>query len=108
MKFGIISFAHMHAHSYARALAESPGLQLVGIADEVAYRGAQAADRYGAAYYHSHQELLAADIDAVIVCSENARHPEHVRDAAAAGKHILCEKPLAVSLPQARAMIEAA
>ena len=46
MKFGIISFAHMHAHSYARALAESPGLQLVGIADEVAYRGAQAADRY--------------------------------------------------------------
>lgn len=48
-----------------------------------------------------------ADVDAVYVSSVNASHREHVEAAAAAGKHVLAEKPLALSLDDARAMVEA-
>jgi 1,5-anhydro-D-fructose reductase (1,5-anhydro-D-mannitol-forming) len=47
------------------------------------------------------------DVDAVYVSSVNAQHREHVEAAAAAGKHVLAEKPLALSLDGARAMVEA-
>lgn len=56
-------------------------------------------------------ELAAAvdrdDVDAVYVSSVNARHREHVEAAAAAGKHVLAEKPLALSLDDAEAMVRA-
>ena len=45
MKFGIISFAHMHAYSYARALGEIPGVVLTGIADPDPNRGKAAAEQ---------------------------------------------------------------
>lgn len=108
MKFGIISFAHMHAYSYARALGEIAGVTLAGVADPDPERGPAAAQQFGATYYRDYQELLAQDIDAVIICSANADHKEHAIAAAQAGKHILCEKPISVSVPDARAMIEAA
>lgn len=47
------------------------------------------------------------DVDAVYVSSVNERHRAHVEAAAAAGKHVLAEKPLALSLADARAMVEA-
>ena len=47
------------------------------------------------------------DVDAVYVSSLNAMHREHVEAAAAAGKHVLAEKPLALSLDDARAMVTA-
>jgi 1,5-anhydro-D-fructose reductase (1,5-anhydro-D-mannitol-forming) len=47
------------------------------------------------------------DVDAVYVSSVNVRHREHVEAAAAAGKHVLAEKPLALSLDDARAMVSA-
>src|SRR3990170_2493056 len=47
------------------------------------------------------------DVDAVYVSSVNAQHREHVEAAAAAGKHVLAEKPLALSLNDARAMVKA-
>ncbi len=47
------------------------------------------------------------DVDAVYVSSVNAQHRAHVEAAAAAGKHVLAEKPLALSLDDARAMVEA-
>src|SRR5262249_53985069 len=47
------------------------------------------------------------DIDAVIVATPNASHPEAVLMAAAAGKHVLCEKPLAIDIASARRMLQA-
>lgn len=108
MKFGIISFAHMHAYSYARALGEIPGVTLSGIADPDADRGKAAAAQYKTVHYADYHELLAQDIDAVIVCSPNADHKEHAVAAARAQKHILCEKPIATRVADAQAMIDAA
>lgn len=51
--------------------------------------------------------LHRADVDAVYVSSTNAQHREHVEAAAAAGKHVLAEKPLALSLADAVAMVGA-
>ncbi|MEH7307884.1 Gfo/Idh/MocA family protein [Neobacillus drentensis] len=106
MKVGIISFAHLHAHGYADALSKINGVQLVGIADEDESRGADAAAKYHTKYFSRYEELLQQDMDAVIITSENSKHHEHVVAAARAGKHILCEKPLATRAEDAKEMIE--
>ncbi|WP_067621884.1 Gfo/Idh/MocA family protein [Alicyclobacillus acidiphilus] len=107
MKVGIVSFAHMHAHSYANALQSIKGVEFAAIADDLPERGQAAADQYGVRYVGDYPALLAEDIDALIVCTENARHAEVVIAAAKANKHILCEKPIATTLADAQAMIVA-
>lgn len=106
MKIGIISFAHLHAHSYAKACRQLPQVELVGIYDENEKRGKQAADQFQTAYYADLETMLSEEMEAVIVTSENVKHRDHVIAAARAGKHVLCEKPIAVGLEDAREMIE--
>ena len=105
---GILSFAHLHADGYAGCLAAMPDARLLAIADEDEARGQAAAKRYDADHVATAEALLARDdIQAVIICSENARHKELAITAAEAGKHVLCEKPLATTRADALAMIEA-
>jgi predicted dehydrogenase len=67
------------------------------------------AREFGATVYPSYSDLLAdPSVAAVDICVPNDLHREFVEKAAAAGKHILCEKPIALSLADANAMIEAA
>lgn len=107
LKVGMISFAHGHAFSYLNALAAMPEVKVTGIADEERSRVEAAAEKHGAAYYADYRELLATDVDAVVICSENVRHAPMTIDAARAGKHVLCEKPLGVSVEEMQAMIAA-
>lgn len=107
MRVGMISFAHMHAYSYAQALLRLPEVVLAGVADDDPARGRKAAQELNTAWYERLDDLLAA-VDAVVICSENAKHAEHAIAAANAGKHILCEKPIATTIEDAHAMIEAA
>jgi predicted dehydrogenase len=107
VKLGMMSFAHMHAHAYAAAIKASPNATLAGIADHDAVRARQAGAQYGAPVFESYDALLAANIDAVVIASENIRHMELTRKAAAAGRHVLCEKPLATNTADGLAMIEA-
>jgi predicted dehydrogenase len=107
IKVGMMSFAHLHAMSYAASLNELPTAEFVGIADHDAARAAQMAAQFGAKAFGSYEELLASDVQAVVVASENVRHRELVEMAARAGKHVLCEKPLATTLADGRAMIDA-
>jgi predicted dehydrogenase len=106
LKIGIISFAHMHAWSYAHEVVNHAGATLVGIADPDPKRGADMAGQHKTEYYPSTAALLAQGLDGVIVCSENINHRRDVELAAAAGvKAILCEKPLATTVEDARAML---
>ncbi|CAM3779225.1 Gfo/Idh/MocA family protein [Alicyclobacillus pomorum] len=107
MKVGIISFAHMHAYSYATCLKQLDNVELVAVADDNPLRVTEAAKQFGCAYYSDYRELLATDVDAVVVCTENAKHADVVVDAAKAGKHVLCEKPIATTLDDAHRMIDA-
>ena len=52
--------------------------------------------------------LKQSDVDAVVVCLPNRLHSTVTVDALEAGKHVYCEKPMAVNLPEARSMVEAA
>ena len=108
MRIGMISFAHMHAASYANCLNQIDGVDIAGIFDEDETRGKSMAKRFcGEKYYSDYNKLLEQDMDAVIICSANSDHKEYVIAAAEAGcGHILCEKPIATTLEDAQAMIE--
>lgn len=106
-RIGIMSFAHMHAASYATCLNALPHAQLAAVWDDDARRGRAAAKDFGARFVKDMDRFLASDIDAVIVCSENVKHRAMVEAAAKAGKWILCEKPLATTVADAKAMVAA-
>jgi myo-inositol 2-dehydrogenase/D-chiro-inositol 1-dehydrogenase len=88
----------------------SDRLRLVAVADVREELAARAAREFGAeAYYTDYRDLLARrDVAIVDVCTPEFLHGEQVPAAAAAGKHILCEKPMADSLAAADAMLDAA
>lgn len=105
MKVGILSFAHMHAQSYAVQLQRHPEAELAALWDDDPIRGEAMAAKYGATYFRDLSAFLQAPLEAVVVCSENARHKEHVIACARAGKHVLCEKPIATDVQDALEMI---
>ena len=107
IKVGVISFEHMHALSYTKALKKIEGVELVGIADTDTFRGTEMATRFDTKYFSDYKELLKTDINGVIVCTCNKLHTPVVIDAANAGMHILVEKPFAVSAVDSAAMLEA-
>ncbi|WNQ10757.1 Gfo/Idh/MocA family oxidoreductase [Paenibacillus aurantius] len=100
LKIGMISFAHGHANSYLQALVSIPEVKVAGIADENRDRVAKQTEHHGIPYYADYRELLKTDIEAVVICSENVHHLEHITEAARAGKHVLCEKPLCLSVQE--------
>lgn len=106
LRIGMISFAHMHATSYLRAALAHKDAEVVGIADEQQERVAPFTEPNGIRYFSDVDSLLQESIDAVIICSENARHLQHTEMAARAGKHVLCEKPLGTSEADMQAMID--
>lgn len=106
LNIAILSAAHLHANGYARAVRESTGGQLVRLWDDDAGRGEAKAAEYGTTFEPDLDRALDA-CDAVIICAENARHADLTARAAAAGRHVLCEKPLATTPADARAMVRA-
>ncbi|SDT32432.1 Gfo/Idh/MocA family protein [Jiangella sp. DSM 45060] len=113
MKVALLSFAHVHAGSYASLLSDWPGVELLttdpggAAAPPGELRGRALADHLGVAYADTYDDALAWQPDAVVVCAENSRHRDLTERAAAAGAHVLCEKPLATTAADAEAMIEA-
>ncbi|MDP9352270.1 MAG: Gfo/Idh/MocA family oxidoreductase [Chloroflexota bacterium] len=106
LRVAILSTAHLHADSYASALSASSDAVLTFLWDDDSERGHRKAEEYGTAF-ESDLDTALEDCDAVVICSENSRHRELTERAAAVGKHVLCEKPLAVTSEDARAMIAA-
>jgi predicted dehydrogenase len=103
-----------HAAGYRNATTlfgtDRPDVRLVAIADMNEAAADDTAKRYGydRAEYDWHAIADAPDIDAVSVVVANHLHREIVEGLLAAGKHVLCEKPLAASIEDARAMVAAA
>ena len=96
LSVGILSTAHMHVASYVGAFGAHPRAEVVGAYDPDPARLAAFAEAYGVRAFDSAAGLLDA-CDAVCVGSENNGHADLVERAAAAGRAILCEKPLAAS-----------
>lgn len=108
VKIGMMSFAHMHAWSYASSVVSREDTEMVGIADHDPDRAKLMAQSFGTRAFESYEALLSEPgLDAVVICSENVRHRELCEMAAQAGKHVLCEKPLATTVADGEAMIAA-
>lgn len=105
---GILSFAHGHVHNYCGKIQGFPEARLVAAWDDNEERGREAASRFGMEFIPSLDSLLARpDIDAVIITSETNRHADLAEAACAAGKHILCQKPMATTLEDCDRIIAA-
>lgn len=96
------------AQAHAAAYAACPGVELAVIADPRFDRAQQLAQRYNATAVEHLDHLLASNVNAVSVCTPTPTHAEIAIAAMRAGKHVLCEKPMARSLAEAEAMIAAA
>jgi predicted dehydrogenase len=106
MRLGIMSFAHLHAEGYIHNMRAVPDVEMIGFADEDADRGRHFSALYDTPWFDSYEKLLAEKPDGVVICSENAHHCEMTEMAAAAGAHVLSEKPLATTLDDAQRMID--
>jgi len=108
MNIGVISFAHAHINAYLNVIADFPDARVVAAWDDDADRGRAACERYGLDWTPQLDDLLArTDVDAVFVTSPTNRHAEHAVMAARAGKHILLQKPMALSLADCDRITEA-
>src|SRR4051794_18372984 len=109
---GMVGRAHANAFRNAATVfdLDQPAPRLVTIADLHKPFAADAARRYGfeRAETDWHAVVESPDIDVVTVAVANSLHREIVEAALAAGKHVLCEKPLAPTVRDAQAMVEAA
>ncbi len=96
----------IHARNFAKAI---PGATLIAVADPSAEALERAEDELGnLSIFQDYNELLhSAVVDAVVVVTPTNLHLEVVTEAAAAGKHVLCEKPMAMTADECRRMIEA-
>ncbi|MDK8193533.1 Gfo/Idh/MocA family oxidoreductase [Paenibacillus sp. UMB7766-LJ446] len=89
--------------------AANENVELVAFADPIVERAEKMAETYGGKAYSSYEELLASEeVDAVSVCTPNYLHAPMAIAAANAGKHVLVEKPMAVTTEEGEQMIEAA
>ncbi len=116
INIGLIGYGgigRVHAAAY-RAIPFHYGLRadsikIAGVATTRSETARQAASEIGCEFYTTdYRDLLARDdIDAVDICTPNISHYDIVLAAAAAGKHIYCEKPLAMNAAEAEAMAQA-
>ena len=102
LRIGIIGTGGI-AHSHAKAYLTMPDVEIVAGADIVPGKARAFLDEFGLAKakdFDTHQALLKMDLDAVSVCTYNATHAVCVVDALEAGCHVLCEKPMSITLEQ--------
>lgn len=108
MKVALIGCGGIALERHLPALRSIPGVTLAGVADALPDRAQAAAAQFGACAFATTQELLqhsAADV--VAVCAPAFAHRELGLAVLAAGKHLFIEKPLALSLADADALVEA-
>ena len=105
---GLVSCGGMGT-SLAQAAVGLESCRMVCVTDPVAEKATALAAQLGCDHCPDTAALLARDdVDAVIIAAPNHLHKSLALDAAAAGKHILCEKPMALNAADAQAMIGAA
>jgi myo-inositol 2-dehydrogenase / D-chiro-inositol 1-dehydrogenase len=95
---GVGAIGRLHAEHLATRI---PRARLVAVADTNAAAARAAAERLDVAAYPDHAALLAdRAVAAVAICTPRGTHAQIIKDGAAAGKHVFCEKPLAGRLDE--------
>ena len=112
LRLGVIGCGGIANGKHMPAEKRNPRAKMVAFCDIIPERAEKAKKDFGdenSAVYTDYKELLKdPTIDAVLVLTHNAEHCHITVDALNAGKHVLCEKPMATSYEEAQKMIEAA
>ncbi|NOK59416.1 MAG: Gfo/Idh/MocA family oxidoreductase [Chloroflexi bacterium AL-W] len=107
LSFAIVGTG-MVARYHAEAIAQTPGAKLIAVCRSDAAGAQQAAEQFGVPCETNYEALLARpDVDVVCICTPSGMHAAQTIQAAQAGKHVLVEKPMALTLADADAMIRA-
>lgn len=105
--FGIVG-AGMISNFHAKAIAAMNGGHLVAVTDRVPERAQAFAEANGCTAHNTLDAMLAdPGVDVVTICTPSGAHLDPALAAANAGKHIICEKPLEITLEKIDAMIAA-
>ena len=110
LRFGVIGSGDFAQVCHIPGIQAHPNAEVVALCASDSERGKAIAQRCGIAdVYTDYRELCARpDIDGVTICTANVFHAEQALCALAQGKHVLCEKPLAMNVTEAARMTEAA
>ena len=109
VKYGIVGCGAIGQRRHIPECAANPDSKLVALVDPVADRVEELSSRFGAKPYTDFKKMLEnPEIEAVVIAGPNSLHAAQTIEALNAGKHVLCEKPMATSREDARAMIKAA
>ena len=108
VRFGVISCSGM-AQGHMTAIVNNRQAQLVAVCDIDEQRMKECSELFGVDGYLDYREMIRRDdIDAVIICTPDQLHRKMTEECLKAGKHILCEKPMALTIDDCKAMIRAA
>ncbi|WP_409405136.1 Gfo/Idh/MocA family protein [Priestia megaterium] len=109
VKIGVIGCGSIAQHRHLPEYKMNEQVELVAVCDINTERANSVAQQYGVKAYTNYEELLASGtVEAVSVCTPNYLHAPISVAALNSGVHVLCEKPMAISEEEAKAMIEAA
>lgn len=107
IRFGLVGSGAI-APTHAQVLTRIKGAELKAVYSRSDAKGRELAEQFGCSFYADFEEMLQnGDIDAVAICTPSGRHADFAVQAAQAGKHVLVEKPLEISLERADAIIRA-
>ncbi|MBQ8250076.1 MAG: Gfo/Idh/MocA family oxidoreductase [Clostridia bacterium] len=112
IRVGMIGCGGIATKKHMPALAKIADVQMVAFCDIIVERAEQSAKKFGtpdAKVYTDYKELLAdKTIDVVHICTPNRSHSFITVDALESGKHVMCEKPMAINTAEAEKMLDAA
>ena len=109
--YAVVGLGHIARHAVLPAFKNSKKSRLVAVVSGSGAKARRLARQFGASYAYTYDEydacLANPEVQAVFVAGMNGAHAPHTVRAAAAGKHVLCEKPMANNLDECRSMIDA-
>ncbi|EDL65169.1 Gfo/Idh/MocA family protein [Bacillus sp. SG-1] len=109
IKIGVVGCGSIAQHRHLPEYENNEHVEIVAVCDIVEDRVQKVAEKYGARAYTDYEELIAdGKVEAISVCTPNYLHAPISVAALRAGKHVLCEKPMATSSVEAQEMIQAA
>lgn len=111
LKLGIIGCGGIANGKHLPSIKKEGSAEVVAFCDIIEQRAIDTAKKYGtedAKIFTDYRELIKLDLDAVYVCTPNRSHCEITVAALHSGKHVMCEKPMAINYTQAMEMVDAA
>lgn len=111
LRLGIIGCGGIANSKHLPSIKLAGGADVVAFCDIIKERAVESAEKFGtkdAQVFVDYKELLKLDLDAVYVCTPNRSHSYITVDALQSGKHVMCEKPMAINYEEAKKMLAAA